>query len=65
MKILRYAEHLDHEKLDWPKGLVYVAAKCGKISFMAAFTKETLHEDAMAWAKKHMKVLERKANELH
>ena len=65
MKILHYAEHLDYKKAGWPKGLVYVAASSGQISFMVAFTKETLHEDAKAWAEKHMKALKRKTNNVH
>ena len=65
MKILRYAEHLDYTKVNWPEGGIYVAANSGAISFIAAFTKETLPEDARAWAKKHMETLKRKENELH
>ncbi len=65
MKILRYVEHLDYTKVNWPEEGIYVAANSGAISFIAAFTKETLPEDARAWAKKHMETLKRKANELH
>ena len=65
MKILRYAEHLDYTKVNWPEGGIYVAANSGAISFIAAFTKETLPEDARAWAKKHMEALKGIHNELH
>ena len=60
MGITHYAEHLDHESLAWPEKGVFVAAKNNHISFMVRFTEETTHEDAKAWAEKHMEALKRK-----